>query len=81
MADTVIGSAPAHRLTFEIQNGFADYLGTGFTKSNGNITINYEYSACLRRMHSMQPLLKRIGNNSFDKGAGVFESSMGFDRG
>lgn len=42
MADTVIGGAPAHRLTFEIRNAFADYLGTGFTKSKGDIIINYQ---------------------------------------
>ncbi len=33
MANTVISNAPAHRLTFEIQNGFADYPGTGFITS------------------------------------------------
>ncbi len=42
MADTVIGGMSFYLLTFEINDRFPDYLGTGFTKSSENITLSYQ---------------------------------------
>ncbi|MBK1439623.1 TlpA family protein disulfide reductase [Parapedobacter sp. ISTM3] len=71
MADTVIGGAPAHCLTFEVRNAFADYLGTGFTKSKGDITINYQLLVDSATLLPLSLLQTRHGSR--DRSRTVFD--------